>query len=174
MRLRRNQPRKSIEGSLNYKTSAKCRRVLVATWNFPFCVLPDCNPTLSPLSPDVWLFIPLRWRSVFQWAPCGAQEVTLGPAAVPSSPRFHHQRRISTRLYSCKGDSDIFSILRETVYYETCYLPGNLHSVYSNLSPLMYTVMNKKSPPDPNVPRPNILTPAGGALVHQTSALHEQ
>ena len=97
------QPRKSIEGSLNCKTSAaNCRRVLVATWNFPFCVLPDCNPTLSPLSPDVWLFIPLRWRSVFQWAPCGAQEVTLGPAAVPSSPRFHHQPRISTRLYSCK------------------------------------------------------------------------
>ena len=46
-----------------------------------FVSLRDCNWTLSPLSPDVWLFIPpLRWRSVFQWPPCGAQEVTLGPA----------------------------------------------------------------------------------------------
>ena len=62
------------------KRSVECRHGTLASWNFTFSVLSDCNLTLSPLSPDVWLFIPLRWRSVFQWAPCGAQEVTLGPA----------------------------------------------------------------------------------------------
>ena len=54
----------------------------LASWNFTFCVLSDCNPTLSPLSPDVWLFIPAREMAIsIPMAACGAQEVTLGPAA---------------------------------------------------------------------------------------------
>ena len=36
----------------------------LASWNFTFCVLSDCNPTLSPLSPDVWLFIPAREMAI--------------------------------------------------------------------------------------------------------------
>ena len=54
----------------------------LASWNFTFSVLSDCNLTLSPLSPDVWLFIPAREMAIsIPMAACGAQEVTLGPAA---------------------------------------------------------------------------------------------
>ena len=82
----------SVEASLR-KTCVK--RQALASWNFTFS--PIAIGDSLPFHSRFGLFIPARWRSVFQWAPCGAQEVTLGPAKLgaifPMTPKKRNSKQ---------------------------------------------------------------------------------
>ena len=103
------------------KTFVECRHSRKLEFHF-FCFARLQSDTLSPLTRSFgFLFRAERWRSVFQWAPCGAQEVTLGPAAVPSSLLNREFLQLCT---SC-----IFSVLGRCACYKivtTTYLSESL------------------------------------------------
>ena len=106
----------------SWKTFVECRHSRKLEFHF-FCFARLQSDTLSPLTRSFgFLFRAERWRSVFQWAPCGAQEVTLGPAAaVPSSVLNREFLQLCT---SC-----IFSVLGRCACYKivtTTYLSESL------------------------------------------------